>query len=160
MTAKTLHIYRYGRTHLHAAVVDMTNLPPQDVPGFWRHVADTVYTETDAPRVFEARKALSDIERDGYHLFEADPNIEMVGWKIINAPETSSSSLGDFRTKLTGLAPGKAAQVPYEIFEELFSPGVEDDGAKERAYKFARECGCVIDHRPGTREVLFVKPVA
>lgn len=58
---------------------------------------------------------------------------------------------------LSNLASGKAAHLNYEIFEILFPPGVEDDDAKDRAYRFATECGCAIEHRSKSREVLFVK---
>lgn len=67
-------------------------------------------------------------------------------------------TIDEFKTTLADLQPGKAAHVPYEIFEQLFPPGIEDDGAKDRAYKLARASGCVIDHRANSREVLFVRP--
>jgi hypothetical protein len=63
----------------------------------------------------------------------------------------------DFKQTLVELVPGQCAAVPYEIFEDLFPPGVEDDGAKQSAYTFAMAHGCVIDHQPHKREVLFVK---
>ena len=53
--------------------------------------------------------------------------------------------------------PGQCAAVPYEIFEVLFPPGAEDDSSKVAAYTFAKAHGCVIDHQPHKREVLFVK---
>jgi hypothetical protein len=63
----------------------------------------------------------------------------------------------DFKQTLVELVPGQCAAVPYEIFEDLFPPGVEDDGAKQLAYTFAKAHGCVIDHQQHKREVLFVK---
>ena len=63
----------------------------------------------------------------------------------------------DFKQTLIDLVPGQCAAVPYEIFADLFPPGVEDDGAKQMAYTFAIAHGCVIDHQPHKREVLFVK---
>jgi hypothetical protein len=66
-------------------------------------------------------------------------------------------TLEEFKSTLAGLAPGKAAHVNYEMFEVLFPPGVEDDAAKERARKFAKEHGCAIAHRAHDREVLFVR---
>jgi hypothetical protein len=63
----------------------------------------------------------------------------------------------DFKKTLVELVPGQCAAVPYEIFEGLFPPGVEDDGAKQSAYTFAMAHGCVIDNQPHKREVLFVK---
>jgi hypothetical protein len=59
-------------------------------------------------------------------------------------------TLEEFKGTLAGLQPGKAAHVNYEMFEVLFPPGIEDDGAKERANSFAKEHGCVIEH-PGKR---------
>jgi hypothetical protein len=67
-------------------------------------------------------------------------------------------TLEEFKTTLTNLQPGKAADVPYEIYDTLFPPGEPDQGAREKAYNFAKACGCVIDNRPKDREVLFVKP--
>jgi hypothetical protein len=69
-----------------------------------------------------------------------------------------SMTLDEFKTTLTDLPAGKAAHVPYEIFQDLFSPGVEDEQAKGQAYAFAKSCGCIIEHRADTREVLFVRP--
>ncbi len=40
---------------------------------------------------------------------------------------------GEFQKTLSQLEPGTCAEVPYEIFEELFPPGVEDDRAKGAA---------------------------
>jgi hypothetical protein len=67
-------------------------------------------------------------------------------------------TLEEFKTTLAALEVGKAAHVPYEIFADLFPPGGEDDDAKDRAYKLAKECGCIIEHRARSREVLFVRP--
>jgi hypothetical protein len=68
-------------------------------------------------------------------------------------------TLDEFKLLLTALEPGKAAHVPYDVFETLFPPGADDDGARGRAYAFAEVNGCVIEHRPNDREVLFAKPV-
>lgn len=66
-------------------------------------------------------------------------------------------TLGEFQKTLAGLLPGKCAEVPYEIFEQLFPPGIEDDRAKGAAYAFAKASGCVIDHQAHKLAVLFVK---
>jgi hypothetical protein len=66
-------------------------------------------------------------------------------------------SLDEFRLPLTDLRPGKAAHVPYDVFSIMFPPGVEDDGAKVRAYDFAKANGCVVEHRASDQEVLFVR---
>jgi hypothetical protein len=83
--ATTIHIFRYGRSHLHAATLDKSGatLPPQDVRGMWRYVASTKYDPDEesrrGPRPFDPAKALADIETDGYHLFEANPRFEIIG---------------------------------------------------------------------------------
>jgi hypothetical protein len=66
-------------------------------------------------------------------------------------------TLDEFKATLLTLPPGKAAHVPYEIYEMLFPPGEPDEGARGRAYDFARANGCVIENRQKDREVLFVK---
>ena len=63
----------------------------------------------------------------------------------------------EFKQTLITLEPGLCAVVPYEIFGDLFPPGVKDDGAKQAAYSFAMAHGCVIDHQPHKRRVVFVK---
>jgi hypothetical protein len=67
-------------------------------------------------------------------------------------------TLDEFQTTLKDLAPGQAAHIPYDIYEELFPPGEPDQDARVRAYKFAKANGCKIDNRTAQREVLFVKP--
>ena len=56
-------------------------------------------------------------------------------------------TLEEFKATLTALPPGKAAHVPYEIYEAFFPPGEPDQGAREAAYNFAKACGCIIDNR-------------
>jgi hypothetical protein len=77
----TFHVFRYGRSHLHAATFDRTGalLPPQDIKGVWRHAWDCEYHEGDAARGFHAETALSNIESEGYHLFNFHPRIDVVG---------------------------------------------------------------------------------
>lgn len=59
--------------------------------------------------------------------------------------------------KLNNLTAGQCAVVPYELIEDIFPPGVEDDGTKQAAYTLARACGCTIENRPDERAVYFVK---
>jgi hypothetical protein len=66
-------------------------------------------------------------------------------------------TVSEFRIVLRELPAGQAAHVPYEVFAELFPPGEPDDDARERAYRFAKENGCIIDNRPASGEVLFAK---
>ena len=67
-------------------------------------------------------------------------------------------TLDDFKATLMQLAPGKAAHVPYDVYKEIFPPGEPDQGARATAFDFAKANGCVIEHRPQQREVLFVRP--
>jgi hypothetical protein len=46
------------------------------------------------------------------------------------------------------------------MFDLVFPPGVEDDGAKDTAYRLAKAHGCVIRHVASRREVSFVKEPA
>ncbi len=55
------------------------------------------------------------------------------------------------------LADGQCAAVPYELFGDIFPPGVEDDRAKEAACSLAKGMGCVIENRPHEHAVCFVK---
>ena len=79
----TFHVFRYGRSYLHAATRDRTGaiLPPQDFKGAWHHAWDSEYHEGDAARGFEAQQALTNIESAGYHLFNFHPRIEVVGYE-------------------------------------------------------------------------------
>jgi hypothetical protein len=56
-------------------------------------------------------------------------------------------TLDEFKVTLAGLPPGKAAHVPYDVYETLFAPGKPDDGARN---EFAKANGCVIENRPRT----------
>lgn len=91
LAATTIYIFRYGRSHLHAATLDRggATLPPQDVPGMWRYVTGTRYDPAEearrGPRPFDPGKALDDIAAAGYHLFEANPRVEMVGTEQVQA---------------------------------------------------------------------------
>jgi hypothetical protein len=67
-------------------------------------------------------------------------------------------TLDDLNGILAELVPGKAAHVPYEVYEILFPPGEPDQDARLRALIFAKASGCVIENRAGNREVLFLKP--
>jgi hypothetical protein len=62
-----------------------------------------------------------------------------------------------FEEALRSVAPGQFASVPYEVFEDLFPPGVLDDGAEGAAYDFARARGFRIKNRPDKHAVWFVK---
>jgi hypothetical protein len=65
--------------------------------------------------------------------------------------------LSEFEVALRDVRPGQYANVPYEIFELLFPPGVKDDDAKGAAYAYARARGFRIENRPDRHEVWFVR---
>lgn len=73
--------------------------------------------------------------------------------------EQHETLLRNFEDALRGVAPGQFADVPYDVFEDLFPPGVLDDGAKGAAYAFARARGFHIENRPDKSAVWFVKDV-
>ncbi len=66
-------------------------------------------------------------------------------------------TLEDFGKTLKELAPGEGARVAYDVYEDLFPPGEPDDGARGRAYDFARAHGVKIDNRPDNNAVWFFK---
>jgi hypothetical protein len=66
-------------------------------------------------------------------------------------------TLDELKATLSNLPVGKAAHVPYDVYEMLFPPGEPDESARARAYAFAKASGCVIENRANAREVLFVK---
>lgn len=63
----------------------------------------------------------------------------------------------EFQNTLHNLSQGQAATLNYEMIQLVFPPGVEDDDAKEAAYRLAKANGCVINHRADRREVIFIK---
>ena len=63
----------------------------------------------------------------------------------------------DLETALRDVRPGQFVDIPYEIFNMLFPPGVKDDNAKAAAYAFATERGFWIENRPDKHAVWFVR---
>lgn len=63
----------------------------------------------------------------------------------------------EFEAALRSVQPGQFADIPYEIFEMLFPPGVRDDNAKAAAYAFASARGFRIENRPDKHAVWFVR---
>ena len=59
---------------------------------------------------------------------------------------------------LTGMPKGEAFHLPYGVYAELFPPGEPDEGARSQAAECAKLVGCLIENRPESTEVLFVKP--
>jgi hypothetical protein len=68
-------------------------------------------------------------------------------------------TLTDFGDMLRPLSVGQRATLPYATYELLFPPGEPDDGARIRAFEFARSYGCEIDNQPSAGLVSFVKRI-
>jgi len=69
------------------------------------------------------------------------------------------TTLDDFGSLLDGLTVGQHAALPYSVFDMLFPPGEPDDGARARAYMFAKSHGCKIENDQRAKEVLFIRDV-
>ncbi|WP_315792467.1 MULTISPECIES: hypothetical protein [unclassified Bradyrhizobium] len=65
--------------------------------------------------------------------------------------------LKDLKRELDALVPGDATGIAYEAYAEIFPPGEPDHLARQRAFVFARSCGCTIDNKPNDEIVYFVK---
>lgn len=72
-------------------------------------------------------------------------------------PSMNSQALGEFVVALRGVEQGQHLDVPYELFEVLFPPGLRDDPAREAASAFAQRRGFVLENRPDKHAVRFVK---
>jgi hypothetical protein len=68
-------------------------------------------------------------------------------------------TLEDFGALLGGLAVGQSATLPHSVYSTLFPPGEPDDGARARAYTFAKSHGCRIENQPGAGKVVFIRAV-
>ncbi|MZR14238.1 hypothetical protein GQE99_14540 [Maritimibacter sp. DP07] len=66
-------------------------------------------------------------------------------------------TLDEFGRILGGLEPGQGAFMRHSSYEMLFPPGEPDQGARERAYKFAREHGCKIDNSSEQKFIWFYR---
>lgn len=64
-------------------------------------------------------------------------------------------TLEEFGKTLADLKPGQSADVPYHVYEELFPPGEPDQGARKRAYDFAKAAGVAIDNQVAAGVVRF-----
>ena len=72
--------------------------------------------------------------------------------------KTMAFTLDDLKTQIDACPIGGAIGVPYNLYAELFQPGEPDEGARERAYKFAKANGCAINNKWTGEIVFFVKP--
>lgn len=66
-------------------------------------------------------------------------------------------TLDELRTELVALRWDHAIGIPYDVFALLFPPGEPDEGAHERAYKFAKESGCTISNHQAEKIVFFIR---
>lgn len=71
----------------------------------------------------------------------------------------SITILSDLGQLLDELPVGQSAELPYNVYELLFPPGEPDQGARTRAFDFARDHGCEISNQPAARKVVFIKKV-
>lgn len=65
--------------------------------------------------------------------------------------------MDEFDAALREVRPGQYADIPYEIFEMLFPPGVQSDDAKGAAYDYAKARGLRVEHHSELRSVWFVR---
>jgi hypothetical protein len=66
-------------------------------------------------------------------------------------------TLSEFGDMLRMLAVGQSAALPY--YAHLFPPGEPDEGARGRAYEFARAHGCEIDNQKAAKQANFIKRI-
>ncbi len=66
-------------------------------------------------------------------------------------------TLDEFGSILDDLKPGFGAHMRHSSYELLFPPGEPDQGARKRAYDFARDRGCKIDNSPKEQLIWFYK---
>ena len=65
--------------------------------------------------------------------------------------------MDELMQSLTGVADGQRMGLPYELVDDLFSPGIEDICVKTALHDLARANGCSIEDRPDERVVYFIK---
>ena len=58
------------------------------------------------------------------------------------------ASLEEFHSLLCGLSVEQFCELPHNVVELRLPPGEPHEGARVRAYAFARNHGCEIDNRP------------
>lgn len=73
--------------------------------------------------------------------------------------ERPEMTLNDLHNLLCQLSVGQTCSLPYSVYELLLPPGEPDDGARSRAFQFARAHGCVIQNKPQTQEVVLTKQI-
>lgn len=72
------------------------------------------------------------------------------------------NTLSEFSKVLCSLPVGQSATLPLSVYELFFPPGEPDEGARVRAFEFAREHGCeIVNPTAGgcVLAVVFVKRV-
>ncbi len=72
-------------------------------------------------------------------------------------------TLSDLHGLLCGLSVGQTCSLPLNVYELLFPPGEPDQGARARAFAFARSRGCEIQNPAAggqAIEVVFIKRIS
>jgi hypothetical protein len=70
-----------------------------------------------------------------------------------------SMTLAEFGDLLSALPVGQTGTLPYSVYAVFFPPGEPDQGARMRAFDFARAHGCEIENRPSAQQVVFIKKI-
>ena len=66
-------------------------------------------------------------------------------------------TLNDLAQALHDLKPGTYAEIPYDLYTDLFPPGEPDELAREACYNFARAHGCRVENKSQSSVVWLVK---
>jgi hypothetical protein len=66
----------------------------------------------------------------------------------------------ELKADLDALTPGGHFSISYDLFAEIFPPGLQDDAAREACSALADECHCEIGNVPGENKVFFTKQAA
>jgi hypothetical protein len=67
------------------------------------------------------------------------------------------STVPDLELLLDSLGVWQVAEVPYNVFDVIFPPGVHDPGAQLRAYDVGAAHGCAIWNDARTQKVIFTR---
>ncbi len=67
------------------------------------------------------------------------------------------ATLHDLHNLLCGLTTHQFYVLPHVAYERLFPPGECDQGARIRAFDFARQHGCTIHEQGTSQQLVFTK---
>jgi hypothetical protein len=76
---------------------------------------------------------------------------------MINTEGEADMTLDEFAETLKMVEAGKYANVPYDVYADLFPPGGRDQGSRDRCYNFAQSRGFRIENKVDREELWFVK---